>query len=87
MEHNYNQLQLTSRRVRNPLALLCLYLALQMMCWRETRPGPRQRSTMWSSAGLGWGGWLELGQGRNSNLLLVLQLYSSLLSCAGVLVT
>ena len=53
------------------------------MCWRETRPGPRQGSTMWSRAG--WGGWLELGQGRDSNLLLVLQHYSSLLSCAGVL--
>ena len=67
------------------MALLCLYLALQMMCWRETRPGPRQRSTMWSSAGLG-GGWLKLGQGREQQPVVgttALQLAALLCRCVG----
>ena len=56
------------------------------MCWRETRPGPRQRSTMWSSAGLGWGGWLELGQGREQQPVVgttALQLSALLCRCVG----
>merc|ERR1712155_393302 len=35
---------------------------------------------MWSSAGLGWGGWLELGQGEEQQPVVgttALQLYSS----------
>ena len=59
------------------------------MCWRETRPGPRQRSTMWSSAGLGWAGLgrvARAGAGEEQQPVVgttALQLSALLCRCVG----